>query len=232
MPTIYANTSDNDANSGIQSSFSAARDFNGTAFLGNASDTSEAFGAGVFKFSGRGSDTFRVNRSYFYFDVSSITGELSSCNLRLFLFGSTGTNSIRVIKSTAFGGDGSAALANTDFDNVDFSADYSGDHTVTNSSYNTIALNSDALTAIKTNDFFIVAVVNSTYDFADSSSGLAGSNYISVTFADNSGTAKDPALDYELATGYTHDISGLAAASISKVNTVATANIGKINSLD
>ena len=43
MPTIYANTSDNDANSGIRSSFSAARDFNGTAFLGNASDGSETF---------------------------------------------------------------------------------------------------------------------------------------------------------------------------------------------
>ena len=232
MPTIYANTSDNDANSGIRSSFSAARDFNGTAFLGNASDGSETFAAGVFVFSGRGADQFRVNRSYFYFDVSSITSELSSCNLRLFLFGATGNSNIRIIKSTAFGGDGSAALANTDFDNVDFSADYSGDHTVTNSSYNTIALNSDALTAIKTNDYFIVAMVNSTYDFADSTSGLSGTNSVSVTFADNSGTGKDPALDYELATGYTHDISGLAAASISKVNTVATANIGKINSLD
>ena len=29
--------------------------------------------------------------------------------------------------------------------------------------------------------------------------------------------------------GYSHDISGLAAASISKVNSLATANIGKIN---
>ena len=32
--------------------------------------------------------------------------------------------------------------------------------------------------------------------------------------------------------GYSHDISGLAAASISKVNTVATANIGKVSGLD
>ena len=43
---------------------------------------------------------------------------------------------------------------------------------------------------------------------------------------------RDPKIDYTLATGYTHDVSGLAAASISKVNTVATANIGKINSVD
>ena len=39
-------------------------------------------------------------------------------------------------------------------------------------------------------------------------------------------------VDYTAPSGYTHDISGLAAANISKVNTVATANIGKINSLD
>ena len=37
-------------------------------------------------------------------------------------------------------------------------------------------------------------------------------------------------VDYtEAASGYSHDIMGLAAASIGKVNTVATANVGKIS---
>ena len=40
-------------------------------------------------------------------------------------------------------------------------------------------------------------------------------------------------LAYTLAaTGYGHDVNGVAAASIGKVTNVATANIGKINSVD
>ena len=39
--------------------------------------------------------------------------------------------------------------------------------------------------------------------------------YVTVTFTESS--------------GYSHDVSGLAATNISKVNSLATANIGKIN---
>lgn len=40
-------------------------------------------------------------------------------------------------------------------------------------------------------------------------------------------------VDYTAAaTGYTHDVIGVAAASIGKINTVATTNVGKMNSVD
>jgi hypothetical protein len=40
-------------------------------------------------------------------------------------------------------------------------------------------------------------------------------------------------IDYTAApSGYGHSVSGVASASIGKVNTVATANIGKINTVD
>ena len=42
--------------------------------------------------------------------------------------------------------------------------------------------------------------------------------YVTVTFTESS--------------GYGHAVSGLAAASINKINSLATANIGKVNSLD
>ena len=47
-------------------------------------------------------------------------------------------------------------------------------------------------------------------------------------FANASGTSNDPKINYTLATGYSHDIMGLAAASIGKVNSLATANVGKV----
>ena len=37
---------------------------------------------------------------------------------------------------------------------------------------------------------------------------------------------------YEETSGYSHDVSGVAAASIGEINTVATANIGKVSGLD
>ena len=39
-------------------------------------------------------------------------------------------------------------------------------------------------------------------------------------------------ITYTEASGYIHDIIGLAAASISKINSLVTANVGKVNSLD
>jgi hypothetical protein len=230
MPDIYSSTADCDANTGLQSSWNAARDFNGSATLGAASDNAEAFGAGAFGFAGRGSTTYRVNRSFFLFDTSGITGTVSSATISLYLYGITGNSNVRLIKSTAFGGDGSAPLAATDFDNVDFSTPYTDEHSITDNSYNSIDLNVAATGTLKLSNVLIVALVNGPHDFDDTAP--SGNNYASVTFADNSGTAKDPKLSYTLSTGYTHDICGLAAASISKVNTVATANIGKINSLD
>ena len=121
-------------------------------------------------------------------------------------------------------GDGSTALAIRIFSSIDYSTAYSGEVTTWNlNANNAITLNSTALTDIGNNDDFTVAVVEYDSDAqntATSDSVSAGVDYDTTMF-----------IDYT-PSGYGHSVSGVASASISKVNTVATANIGKINTVD
>ena len=71
-----------------------------------------------------------------------------------------------------------------------------------------------------------MAVVDYDYDYLNvqpSSIKVCGG-----FFADNSGTSKDPKIDFTEATGYGHLVSGVASANIAKVKGVATANISKV----
>ena len=92
----------------------------------------------------------------------------------------------------------------------------------------TFTLNDTALADIKNNDAFIVALLESDHDFSNSEPGDINKT-LAITFSETGGTSTDPKLSYTLQTGYSHDIMAVAAASIGKVNTVATANIGKIS---
>ena len=94
------------------------------------------------------------------------------------------------------------------------------------SGYNEFTLTSQAMLDIQNNDFFIVAMVDYDYDYLNvqpSSIKVCGG-----FFADNSGTSKDPKIDFTEATGYGHLVSGVASANIDKVKGVATANISKV----
>ena len=204
-----------------------------------------------FKQPGRGGGSiYTVRRSFFYFDTSGITSTVSSATFNLVRTGLTPTGDAILVKSNAFGGDGLTALSTSDHDAFPgFSAGNTMSGNVTNysslftmadvwtsgTSYSSagITLNSDALSDMVSNDYLIFALVNHDYDYSnvDPAGSTVGSLYPFYA-TDFSGTDRDPKIDYTLATGYTHDVSGLAAASISKVNTVATANIGKINSVD
>ena len=132
-----------------------------------------------------------------------------------------------MVKSTAFGGDGGTALATSDhFSSIDYSTAYSDELTSwSTSGNNEFTLTAAALADIKNNDHFTLAIIDNDNDYANSAT--TGTSDITIDF-DVTIT-----LDYTAAaTGYTHDIVGLAAASINKVNSVVTASIGKINSVD
>ena len=226
MPDIFSNTNDGKVESGNLSSHAAARGAStGTAA---ASDTSTV-GIKYFKTSGRGAATVNIARSFFFFDTSGVTGTVSSATLSITVGNNIGSVDIIPIKSDAFGGDGGTALANADFNNVDFSTPYASqttDHPASETV--TFTLNATALTDIKNNNAFIVALLESDHDFSDSDPGDINKT-LAIKFSEQSGTSSDPKLSYTLATGYSHDIMGLAAASIGKVNTVATANVGKVS---
>ena len=228
MPDIFSNTNDGKVESGNLSSHAAARGAStGTAA---ASDTSTV-GIKYFKTSGRGAATVNIARSFFFFDTSGVTGTVSSATLSITVGNNIGSVDIIPIKSDAFGGDGGTALANADFNNVDFSTPYASqttDHPASETV--TFTLNATALTDIKNNNAFIVALLESDHDFSDSDPGDINKT-LAIKFSEQSGTSSDPKLSYTLATGYSHDIIAVSSANISTVNAVATANIEKIISV-
>ena len=91
-------------------------------------DTSGGEGIQYKVSSGRGSLTYNVYRSFFYFDTSGNTGTISNVNLNL-IGVSAASADVIVVKSTAFGGDGGSAIDNDDFANVNFSKTYSSEFT-------------------------------------------------------------------------------------------------------
>ena len=229
MPDIFAGTGDGDIFTGNIAGWANARGAS-TGTLGGSSDAEGDSGVAVFGFAGRGATQFRIHRSFFFFNTAGITGTVSEATLKIrFLTSRLGDANAIVVKSDAFGGDGSSILAADDFNNLDFSTAYSGEIDTSNTStYTNITLNATALADIKNNNYFIIAIINHDYDYSNTEPSSTN-NQVSITFADQSGTSTDPRITYTLSTGYSHDIMGLAAASIGKVNTVATANVGKVS---
>ena len=172
--------------------------------------------------------TKRFKRVFLYFDTSGITGTLSSATVEVDggSVSDADPNDTILIKSSAFGGDGGTALATSDhFSSLDYTTAYSAELTVWNTSTNKYVLTAAALADIKNNDHFTLAIIDNDNDYANSDTTATADVTIDfdVTIT----------LDYtESAAGYTHDVNGVAAASIGKVNSVATASIGKINSVD
>ena len=172
--------------------------------------------------------TKRFKRVFLHFDTSGITGTVSAAHVDINggSVADADPNDTIMIKSTAFGGDGGTDLATSDhFSSLDYSTAYSSELTTWSTGNNEYTLTAAALADIKNNDHFTLAIVDHDNDYANSATtGVAD---VTIDF-DVTIT-----LDYTLAaTGYSHDINGVAAASIGKVISVATANIGKINSVD
>ena len=172
--------------------------------------------------------TKRFKRAFLHFDTSGITGTLSAAHIDITGNGSSpDPNDTIMVKSTAFGGDGGTALATSDhFSSIDYSTAYSDELTSwSTSGNNEFTLTAAALADIKNNDHFTLAIIDNDNDYANSdataTSDIAIDFDVTIT------------LDYTVAaSGYGHDVIGVAASSVGKVNSVATASIGKINSVD
>ena len=181
-----------------------------------------------FQSSGRGGGTFRYVRTFFRFDTSGISGG-SSFSLQVEKAAAGSTTKVFVVKSDAFNGEDNALAAN-DFNNLDFGVLYTATATGTTWAYgsgtNDVALNSTFTTFANANSVTRVALVG-ILDYNDVGLEEDGDDTQAIDF---DGTIQ---LSYTAAaTGYTHNVLGVAAANISKVDTVATANIDKINTVD
>lgn len=214
---------------GFNSNFTTARQTSTTVSDGTFSNNA----AISYQFSaGRGGGTHRFQRSFIHFDVSSVTGTVSSAKLRL--LGNTNTSSdLIVLKSTAFGGDGGTALSSTDyFTNTDYSTAYSAEVTSWSASSNEITLNSTAESDIQNNNDFIVAIVNHNNDFSNSAAGSSTTQNSGLNLSALS-NARLIFTETAVAAGPTNltSLNGIAKTSITSFNKIALASIDEINTV-
>ena len=196
--------------------------------------------------SARGSEVAQIQRAFFSFDTSGITVTPSAATLKIYGY-FRATADVIAVRSThaALGtlanGDfdalygASTALAASDADGAGTLAGISGltysaeISTWSNSGYNDIALNATALADMVSLDTFKVAVIDYDRDYLDVcpvGTSFAGAG---MYFANNTGTSKDPKIDYTAgAAGYGNAVMGVASANIGKINGIATANVEKV----
>ena len=224
MPTINANRVGKAIGVG-SGTFSTARESNADSVTDNPS-TSDGNAIQHFFSSGRGGGTHRLRRTFIHFDTSSVSVAPQDATINI--VGNTNTSAdVIVVKSTAMSGDGSTALADSEFfSSIDYSTAYSSEISSWSTSANNITLNSTALTDIGNNDNFTVAVIEHDSDFQNTAN-TGGTVAAGISFGSTI------TLSYTAgASGYGHKVSSVASGSIGKVNTVATANIGKVNTVD
>tara|TARA_B100001175_G_scaffold167631_1_gene142153 strand:- start:3661 stop:4347 length:687 start_codon:yes stop_codon:yes gene_type:complete len=179
-----------------------------------------------FQSSGRGGGTFRFIRTFLHFNTTGISGA-SSISLQLTSVAgdaSSGLHNVTAVKHTAGSSNGSAIVDN-DFNNVDKSTAYSGATAYGSSGTITFNLNAAAATQINNNNDFNIALLLTADVAGEEESPLEEDGSINNGIAFNSAIS----LVYTAAaTGYGNDINTVSSDSIAELNTVATANIGKV----
>jgi hypothetical protein len=220
-----------------QSSHANARDGT-TANITSVNPTFQTANAIQYSFSlGRSGNVFSVYRVFYYFDTSGITGDVTNSTLNIMGGSSANSATFIIVPSTAFGGDGSADIVDTDYNNITFDTSYgAGASGWSASSNNSIAFrsNTDAEgtvnAAIRDNDYFICAVIEYTSDFSDSEPGSTGTTNNGINF---STTAYLDYTETSAASGPANltSYNGIAKASITNINGITMANITTLNGI-
>ena len=245
MADLYGNASDGIVYSSTESVWANARD-DSSGIVTATSDSANASFTAVSKFSSRGGgSTYRVYRSFIWFDTSGITGTVSAATIKVYGF-SANDGSVIAVKGTAFGGDGSSSLAAGDLDAITgYSAGSSlagnattyGPQILTSSwstsGYNDFTGTSDLRADMQNNDAVIICFMDYTNDYLNSAPGSTGALNCGAYYTDNTGTSKDPYIEYTVAAaGYGDTVIGVAPANIATVKGVATANVETVIGVD
>ena len=231
MPTL--NTSKTGVGLGQSSTTFATARQNGSSVTSNPGGT---FSTAIqyTGTSGRGSLTHNIRRTFLYFDTSGLTGTISNTSLNI--RGNTNESAdVIVLKSTAFGGDGSSNIVASDFfSTIDFSTAYSSEYDSWDASGdNDISLNSTANTDIQNNDAFICAIVEHSHDYGGGGGSAASSATSNVSGIAFGTTVTLTYTEAAAASGPANltSLNGIAKASITSTNTITLANITSINTI-
>ena len=210
MATVYADSNDSYRRLTDSSSWANARGtVSSSSTAGSNSSSSYAFSIYNYYSSGRGGATFYCSRTYFAFDLSGESGTASSASFKVYVDnqGTAATNesTIYVVAATALA-DGHADYGNVFSSGTTIGTLLGSGQSTTTDGYLTINLNSAGLSAINS------AVGSGTltigcmgyYDYNNSAPSLGG-NFakIKFTFANYTGTSRDPYLDITYAAAAT-----------------------------
>lgn len=217
--------------------FATARNKN-TGDVIDLTDTADLIGA--IKQSGRGATTFSVGRLFHAFDTSGITSGVTSVTLQI---ERAATSDCDLIVVKASKPDTSTDLVLADFDAIPgFTDDASMSGNVTEYSSEIVegtigttrtdvTLNSTAISDVQSLDTFAIAIIEHTHDYSNVTPTDA-SGFVFLEGVTGPPASEQPRLVVVTSDGYTHNVMGVAAANIAKVDGVATANIAKINGVD
>ena len=217
-----------EGDSGTQTSWTAAKDATSATYSQQFSTATDDFNSvqGFFN-SGRGGGSYRLVRTFLFFDLSGVPGTITAMDLDLYVvYG--GTAVAQVAKSTAFGGDGTSDFAASDYDNwsQDSPTAYMASSATLSTGNVSLTLNSTAISDANSNGYLNVAIVDNVHDFLDQQPLLSIDRASGIRFENSSNPIQ---LDITYTpSGYGNDIMGVSSANIGEVIGVATANIGKI----
>ena len=211
MATIYAHTNDGLVGRFAQSSWSNARATTTGNTLSSTASVS-SLGVRADRTSARGGGSaYNINRSFFFFDTSGITTDVSSATFKVRGAFNGGGDLIAVksnsdIETLATADFGSIVGWNTTTDGsgggdnesnvTKYSAEIS---TWSTSGYNDITLNAQALADMRDDDTVYICLINYDYDLKDITPTGHTSNRNGLYYTNYTGTSRDPYLDYELA---------------------------------
>jgi len=184
-----------------------------------------------------------IYRTFFYFDLSSISGTITGLSFRVYTIdNNTGLDgSTIVMKTNAFGNNGSNFVSG-DFDSWDPATpggqtEYCGQTSMSSSTpiLKTITLNSTAISDANTNGYLNVAFINWAGDRQNGqpipfnlTTASNGIRFKSTT----TNQKNELQVTYTPApTGYGNDVNGVTSSAIARVNNVLTADIKLINNV-
>lgn len=204
-----------------------------TGLTANTYTTTNAVGGAirVYLVNSRTGVSGHCSRVFLFFDnldTATAGGTITAATLKV--YNSGGSNAINTIavEATAWGGDGSTTtLSTSDYSNLDQSTAYSSeDLSWGGASYNDFALNATAISAMNTDGYLNVAVIEGEHDYGNTSPTLDDSSETAtVRFVDGTNPIK---LELTYTTGYGNKVIGVDKTNIGEVTGVATADIGKV----
>jgi hypothetical protein len=225
-------------NTGSELTWSAARDATSAIATNYTSGFTNPSAIAEYYQTGRGSGAYGVNRTFMFFDVSSITSTDTISAITLKVSGRTNADGdVIVVKTDAFGGDGASALANGDHDSWDpagtpvaYSSNVSSWVT---SGRVSITLNSTAIANANATGYLNTAILGNNHDYPDNEPTVDVYNSNGIKFA-SSTTSEENVLTVTHATSggaFQSDVNDVVYASSNKINGVTFNDIETINNV-